>query len=151
MPNGKTNCFVDTNLLVYAMDRTEPEKRRRGSDLLRRIISEHTLVLSPQSLNECYHVLAVRRRVAAAAEVRAFVWALSDFCTAPYDFITAQLAWLMADRHGFGWWDCMLLASAALAGCEIFFSEDMQHRQRVGSMIILSPFRLGPHFDFSVK
>jgi hypothetical protein len=23
MPNGKTNCFADTNLLVYAMDPTE--------------------------------------------------------------------------------------------------------------------------------
>ncbi len=149
MPNGKTNCFVDTNLLIYATDRTEPEKHRRGSDLLKRIISDHTLVLSPQSLNECYHVLAVRRRVVAVADVRAFVWSLSDFCTAPYDFMTTQLAWIMADRFGFGWWDCMLLASATLAGCEIFFSEDMRHRQRIGSMIVLSPFRLERDFDFS--
>jgi predicted nucleic acid-binding protein len=149
MPNAKTNCFVDTNLLVYAMDRTEPTKHRRGSDLLSRIIKEHTLVLSPQSLNECYHVLAVRRRVAAAAEVRRFVWSLSVFCTAPYDFTTTRLAWLMADRYRFGWWDCMLLASATLADCGIFFSEDMQHRQRVGPMTILSPFRLEPNFDIS--
>ena len=149
MPNGKMNCFVDTNLIVYAMDRTEPAKHRRGSDLLRRIVSAHTLVLSPQSLNECYHVLAVRRRVATVAEARQFVWSLSDFCTAPYDFMTTQLAWAIADRHGFGWWDCMLLASAAQARCEIFFSEDMQHRHRVGSMTILSPFRLEPNFDFS--
>ena len=149
MPNGKMNCFVDTNLLVYAMDRAEPAKQRQAADLLRRIISEHTLVLSPQSLNECYHVLAVRRRVAAAAEVRRFVWSLSDFCRAPYDFATTELAWVMADRYRFGWWDCILLASAALGGCEIFFSEDMQHRRRVGLMTILSPFRLEPGFNFS--
>ena len=149
MPNGKTNCFVDTNLLVYAMDRTEPAKHRRGSDLLKRIISDHTLVLSPQSLNECYHVLAVRRRAAAVDEVRRFVWSLSEFCTAPYDFTVTQLAWIIGDRHGFGWWDCMLLASASLARCEMFFTEDMQHDRRVGTMTILNPFKLGPEFQFS--
>jgi predicted nucleic acid-binding protein len=149
MPNGKMSCFVDTNLIVYAMDRMEPAKHRLSSDLLRRIVSEHTLVFSPQSLNECYHALAVRRRVATVAEVRRFIWSLSDFCTAPYDFMTTQLAWAIADRYGFSWWDCMLLASASQARCEIFFSEDMQHRAHVGAMIILSPFRLEPGFNFT--
>ena len=149
MPNGKTNCFVDTNLLVYAMDRTERAKHSRGSDLLKRIVSDHTLVLSPQSLNECYHVLAVRRRVAAPDEARRFVWSLSEFCTAPYDFTTTQLAWIIGDRHGFGWWDCMLLASASLARCEMFFSEDMQHDRRVGDMTIVNPFKLDPASVFS--
>jgi predicted nucleic acid-binding protein len=149
MPNGKTNCFVDTNLLVYAMDRTELLKHKRGADLLRRIVNDHTLVLSPQSLNECYHVLAVRRRLATADEVRRFVWSLSEFCTAPYDFMTTQLAWAIGDRCRFGWWDCMLLASASLAQCELFFSEDMQHDYRVGDMTILDPFKLDPDFVLS--
>jgi hypothetical protein len=41
-----------TSLLVYAMDRTVPAKQGRAADLLKRIDSEHTLVLSPQSLNQ---------------------------------------------------------------------------------------------------
>ncbi len=45
MANGKTNCFVDTNLLIYAMDRAVPEKQSRAADLLKRIVNEHTLVL----------------------------------------------------------------------------------------------------------
>jgi predicted nucleic acid-binding protein len=149
MPNGKMNCFVDTNLLVYAVDRKNRTKHDRGSDLLRRTASDHTLVLSPQSLNECYHVLAVKRRVATADEARRFIWSLSEFCTAPYDFATTQLAWTIADRHGFSWWDCMLLASALLAGCELFFSEDMQHQYRVGPMTILNPFQFEPNLNFS--
>jgi len=28
MPSVKTNCFVDTNLLAYAIDPDEPEKGR---------------------------------------------------------------------------------------------------------------------------
>ncbi len=149
MQNGKTNCFVDTNLLVYAIDPTEPEKQKRGADLLRQIVKDHTLVLSPQSLNECYHVLAVRRRVATVNEVRRFVGFLSEFCTAPYDFFTTQAAWAIGDRYGYSWWDCMLLASASLAHCGLFFSEDMQHEHRVGDMTIVSPFKLDPNFSFS--
>jgi predicted nucleic acid-binding protein len=149
MPNGKMNCFVDTNLLVYAVDPREPEKQRSASDLLRRIVRDHTLVLSPQSLNECYHVLAVRRRVATTDEVRRFVSFLNEFCTAPYDFETTRLAWVIGDRHGFGWWDCILLASASLARCEVFLSEDMQHEQAVEGLTILSPFKLDPRVLFS--
>ena len=146
MQNGKTNCFVDTNLLVYAVDPTDPAKQMRGSNLLRQIVSNYTLVLSPQSLNECYHVLAVRRRLAKTDEVRRFIWSLSEFCTAPYDFETTQLAWTIGDRYGFGWWDSMLLASASLTQCTLFFSEDMHHEQQVGSMTILNPFKLEPDF-----
>ncbi len=147
MPNGKTNCFVDTNLLVYAVDRSVPAKQGRAADLLKRIVSDHTLVLSPQSLNECYHVVAVRRRMATTAEVQRFIWSLSDFCTAPYDFTTTQLAWVIGDRHGFSWWDCTLLASALLAGCDLFLSEDMQHEHRIEKMMILNPFKLAPNFE----
>ncbi len=149
MPNEKMNCFVDTNLLVYAVDPTEPQKQKSASDLLRRIVRNHTLVLSPQSLNECYHVLAVRRRVAATDEARRFVSFLNEFCTAPYDFKTTRLAWAIGDRHGFSWWDCMLLASASLAGCKVFLSEDMQHEQVVAGLTILSPFKLDLRVLFS--
>lgn len=149
MANGKTSCFVDTNLLIYAVDRTVPAKHDPAADLLKRIVSGHTLVLSPQSLNECYHVVAVRRRIASAAEARRFVWSLSDFCTAPYDFTTTQLAWAIGDRHRFSWWDCTLLASALVAGCDFFWSEDMEHEYKIERMIILNPFKLAPNFELS--
>ena len=149
MANGKKNCFVDTNLLVYAIDRTVPAKQGLAADLLKRIVSEHTLVLSPQSLNECYHVVAIRRRMASVAEAQRFLWSLSDFCTAPYDFTTTQLAWAIGHRHRFGWWDCTLLASALLAKCDLFLSEDMQHERKIERMTILNPFKLSPNFELS--
>ena len=37
MPSAKTNCFVDTNLLVYTVDPEEPEKRALAADLLERV------------------------------------------------------------------------------------------------------------------
>jgi predicted nucleic acid-binding protein len=146
MPNGKRSCFIDTNLMVYTIDPQAPEKRRRAKDFLNEIINRHTLVLSPQSLNECYRAVTGRRDLVPRNEARLFVWAWRDFCTAPYDPVVTQNAWRIQDRHGFSWWDCVLLASALVARCNVFLSEDMEHERRIEAMTILNPFRLDPDF-----
>jgi predicted nucleic acid-binding protein len=142
MPNGKMNCFADTNLLVYAMDPTEIRKRHHIKDFLNQIIDHHTLVLSPQSLNEFYRVVTEKRDLVPRNDAQLLVWAWSEFCTAPYDIQVTQKAWQIQAQHGFAWWDSMLLASASLAGCELFLSEDMQHESTVDGLTILSPFKL---------
>jgi predicted nucleic acid-binding protein len=144
MPNVRTGCFVDTNLLIYSTDPHDPKRRRVAGDLLRSLASTDTLVLSPQSLNECYRALTERRGLLPREAAQAYVLYLQRFCTAPYDFDVTQGAWRIQDQHGFSWWDCVLLASASLAGCGLFFSEDMQHERRVGDMTIVSPFKLDP-------
>ncbi len=142
MPNGKMSCFADTNLIVYTIDPREPDKRRRMKDFLNRIINRHTLVLSPQGLNECYRVVTVKRDLMPRNQARLFVYALSEFCVAGYDFEVTQKAWQIEERYGFGWWDCMLLATASLAHCDVFLSEDMKHEQKVDGLVILNPFKL---------
>jgi predicted nucleic acid-binding protein len=148
MPNGKMSCFADTNLLVYVADPAEPKKRARARDFLAQIIKHHTLVLSPQSLNECYRVVAEKQGIMPRNDARRFVWAWRPYCTAPYSPEVTQQAWRIQDRHGLSWWDCMLLASASLARCELFLSEDMQHDMKVADMTIISPFKLDPSIEF---
>lgn len=149
MPNGTTSCFVDTNLLIYSLDPKEDERRRVAGDLLKNLADTETLVLSPQSLNECYRALTERRDLLPRNDARAYVVCLLRFCTAPYDFDVTQRAWQIQDRHGFGWWDSMLVASASIAQCDVFFSEYMQHERTVDGLTILNPFRLDPKLQFS--
>ncbi len=149
MPSEKMSCFVDTNLIVYTIDPSEPTKRQQAKDFLNRIINRHTLVLSPQSLNECYRVVTEKRGLMPKNEARRLVWALNEFCTAGYDFEVTQKAWQIQDRHGYGWWDCVLLASASLARCDLFLSEDMTHESAIDGLKILNPFRLDADLRFS--
>jgi predicted nucleic acid-binding protein len=149
MPNGKMNCFVDTNLIVYTIDPLEPEKRQHAKDFLSRVINQHTLILSAQSLNECYRVVTGKRGLMPRNKARLFVGALSKYCTAPYDFHVTQRAWKIQDKHGYGWWDCMLLAAASSARCDVFLSEDMKHEERVEGLVILNPFKLNVRFTVS--
>jgi predicted nucleic acid-binding protein len=144
MPNVRTSCFVDTNLLIYSIDPQEKERRRVAADLLKSLANTGSLVLSPQSLNECYRALTERRGLVPRNTAKAYVVYLQSFCTAPYDFDATQRAWRIQDRHGFSWWDCVLLASALLTGCGLFFSEDMQHEHEIDGMTILNPFKVDP-------
>ena len=133
MPNEKTSFFVDTNLLVYVADPANPEKRVRVRDFLTRIISSHILVLSPQSLNECYRAVTERLDLMPRNDARRFVAAWLPYCTARYDFNVTQGAWRIQDRFRFSWWDSMLLASASLAGCNVFILD----RQRDEDNVVL--------------
>jgi predicted nucleic acid-binding protein len=149
MPNGKMSCFVDTTLLVYVTDPAEREKRPRARDLLAEIIKNHMLVLSPQSLNECYRVVTEKRALMPRSDAQRFVRAWQPYCTGPYNFDVTQRAWQIQDQHGFGWWDCLLLASASISRCEVFLSEDLQHERDIDGLIVLNPFKLDPSFQFS--
>jgi predicted nucleic acid-binding protein len=141
MPNATISCFVDTNILVYSADPEAAEKQLIAQDLLRSLVSSGVLVLSPQSLNECYRALTrTQRRIATNQIARAYVETYAGFCTAPYDLAVTQLAWGIQDEYLFSWWDCVLLGSATLAGCSIFFSEDLQHHRQIGSLTIVNPF-----------
>ena len=131
---------LDTNVLIYALDPDEPGKRKVSADLLRMTISNHTLTLSPQSLNEAYRVLTQRRVTMPAAAVRSFLSTLAPWAIAPLDAETTKRAWAVQDETKYSWWDCLMLAAALRAGCRLFVSEDLADGMTVSGMRIANPF-----------
>jgi predicted nucleic acid-binding protein len=67
-----------------------------------------------------------------------------DWCTAVLDVPTVRKAWSIEEATGYRWFDCLLLASAIGAGCEIFLSENLQHGRLIDDLRIVDPFRLSP-------
>jgi len=143
MANASTSCFVDTNVLVHTIDERSGLKRERATHWLRELGMRKALVLSPQSLNEFYAV-ASRKIGIPRDKLRERIWRLARWTTAPLDFEATREAWLIEDQTGYNFWDCLLLASAAFAGCRTFLSEDLQHERRVGSITIINPFVVAP-------
>lgn len=135
--------FVDTNVLIYALDPSDPWKRQVSADLLRQTISNRTLTLSPQSLNEAYRVLTQRRRLMAVDQARGYLKTLAPWATAPLDAKTTERAFAVEDETGYSWWDSLMLASALLAECRLFVSEDLANGRTVSGLLIASPFENG--------
>jgi predicted nucleic acid-binding protein len=150
MPSGKTNCFVDTNVLVYAADESDPRKRIRAREWLDALASRDGLVLSPQSINEFYHVSRRRFPSVGRSDIMRACERFLVWCTAALDVHTIRKAWLLEEATGYQWFDCLLLSSAINAGCGFFLSEDLQHGRLIDDLTVIDPFRLSPSEVFTV-
>ena len=52
--------FIDTNILVYALDNRDNDKMNKARNILRKVIYENKPVISTQVINEFY-VAATRK------------------------------------------------------------------------------------------
>jgi len=59
----------------------------------------------------------------------------------PVDETTVRKSADIAIRYQLSNWDALIIASSILSGCEILYSEDMQHEMIVdNSLKIINPF-----------
>jgi hypothetical protein len=84
--------------------------------------------------------LIQRRRLIPEPAARSYLTRLFRWCIAPLDAQTTAKAWAVQDEAGLAWWDALLAASALMAGCKLFISEDMQDGQLISGMRIVNPF-----------
>ena len=45
------------------------------------------------------------------------------------------------ERWGYSHYDSLIIAAALQADCEILYSEDLHHRQKIRDLTIIDPFR----------
>lgn len=133
--------FVDTNVLVYHRDSTEPEKQRRAAEWMAHLWETGTGRLSLQVLHE-YYVTVTRKLDPGlpASDAREDVGALRAWHPLPPDADLMEEAWAIEDRFGLSFWDAMIVAAARRLDCEILLTEDLQDGQDLGGMVVRSPF-----------
>lgn len=131
--------FLDTNVIIYALDRGAPAKRERAIEWLTALAGRSAIVISPQVLNEAASVL-VHKLKADLTAVREAVAGMASWCTAPLGPATADHALQLYERYGFNWWDCLVIASALDAPCDCLLTEDLQDGQNLGHLRIVNPF-----------
>ena len=133
-------AFVDTNVLLYAFDPTEPAKQRAAQAVLSSVAGD--AVVSAQVLGEFY-VNATRKlqppltQVAAAAAVR-------QLMESPVVSVDAELvrrAIELQDGYPISYWDALVVASAASAGCDRLLTEDLADGDTILGVRIENPFR----------
>jgi len=141
------STFVDTNVLVYAIDDSEPEKR----DLARHSLGSKDygkFVISAQILGEFY--VTVTRKLAQpipedkAAE--ALDW-LALLTVVTIDATLVKHATQISRSAKLSYWDGLVVAAATRGGCQRLLSEDLNDGQQIGSVRVENPFRAGadPH------
>lgn len=134
-------CFVDSNVFVYADDRSAGAKRDRARKLIREVMESRTGVLSLQVLQEYFAVTTSKLGIsAAAARRRVEVLSRLDVVILGVEDVLAAID--LHRLHGFAIWDALVVRAALNAGCRILYSEDLQDGRRIDGLEVVNPFRI---------
>lgn len=137
--------FVDTNVLVYHRDSTEPEKQARAAEWMARLWDEGSGRVSAQVLQEYYVTVTGKLRPGMPRdEAREDVAALRAWNPLVPDAQILEDAWSIEDRYGLSFWDALIVAAARRLGCAVLLTEDLQDGQDLDGLVIRSPFTLSP-------
>jgi predicted nucleic acid-binding protein len=131
--------FFDTNICVYADDKSAPAKQRRAVELIVEHRRDRSGVVSLQVLQE-YFVTVTRKLHLDPAIARRKVELLAEFDVAAPGLPDILAAIDLHRLHNVSFWDALVLRSAQQAGCSVLFSEDMQSGRVVDGIRIINPF-----------
>lgn len=134
--------FLDTNILVYAVDLDSPDKRAVAQRLVTRALAEQTGIISFQVVQETLQALTRKSRVVATSDdtqdflvnVLTPLWKVQP-STAIY-----TRALRIQSARGFSFYDSLILGAALESGCKRLLTEDLQHGQQVDGLRIENPF-----------
>jgi len=134
--------FVDTNVLVYARDASEPEKQPQAAAWIDHLWRTRTARLSFQVLQEYYATTTRKLEPGLTPEqARADVRDLLAWRPVSVGTDLLELGWSVEDRFGLSCWDALIVAAARIAGCEYLLTEDLQHGAELEGLQVVSPFR----------
>jgi predicted nucleic acid-binding protein len=128
--------FLDTNVVLYAFHDGE-----RRQDRARQLVVSGG-VISVQTLNEFTRVARQKLR-REWKEIRRALATIRDSSAAvrPVTLETHERGLRIAEEYGYRIFDALLLAAALEAGCGVFYSEDIEHGQKIEGLAIRNPFR----------
>jgi predicted nucleic acid-binding protein len=135
-------AFIDTNVLVYAYDRAEPEKQKQALATLDWLSSHKTGVVSTQVLAEFF--VTVTRKIAApltieeaAEQLRNHISVWEVLEITPLDVLEAIRG---VQEYQFNYWDAQIWAVAMLNQVPVVLSEDFNVGAITEGVRFVNPF-----------
>ncbi len=133
--------FVDTNILIYAHDRSAGGKHTRAGELIQDLWRSGAGCLSVQVLLEFYVNVTQKVPKPLPPEVAGQIIAdLSVWQVHRPGVADILDAIRLQGRYQLSFWDAMIVASANQLGCQTIWSEDPNPRQVYDLVTVASPF-----------
>ena len=132
--------FVDTNILVYAHDRSTGAKHRRAQELIESLWNSGDGVVSTQVLQElCVNLRQKIRQPLPVGEVRQVIrdYATWDVATNTAESVLRALD--VAERYRTSFRVAMILQAADTAGVAVLYSDDLARGQKYGFVQVVNP------------
>ena len=133
-------AFVDTNVLVYAIDKHEPVKRAAAVEVLA-FLEDRFVVVPPGA-----------RRILRDSDSQAHprpspsprppdeFSELSQYDTVLIDASLVRAAIETSQQSQISYWDALIVEAAAAAGCSALFTEDLAAGSVIRGVEVVNPF-----------
>lgn len=140
---GDGATFIDTNVLVYAHDRTDSSKQQAAKAVLEGLWEDRSGALSTQVLQEFYAV-ATRKLPSPVPrnEARDVVSVYSAWQVVTIDPALIVAASHLEEAEQLSFWDALIVEAARVAGAKRLLTEDLQDGRVIAGIRIENPFRL---------
>lgn len=132
--------FLDTNVLVYAYDPSEPRKQQIAQSLVRRAVAGE-LAASTQVLGEFAATLLHKLKPAAKPQdLMSLLDTLGPIHLVPLDGDGILRAVQAHVQYGIHFYDGLIVAAAERGGCRKIWSEDLNSSQGYFGITVENPF-----------
>ncbi len=134
--------FLDTNVLVYSFDKSDPAKQRRARALIARAIASGLGMISYQVVQEFLNVALGKFHVPlSVGDCREYLRrTLLPLCRVYPDAELFGKALDVRGATGFSFYDSLIVAAAVRGGCAYLLSEDLQDGRRYETVTVANPF-----------
>ncbi len=131
----ESKFFIDSNVLLYTLGH-DAKKLGKAKDLV-----NQRPVISVQTLNEFANVCRKKFKL-EWADIGAALETAKSLCdVVPLTIAVHERAAEFASLVRIGIYDANIVAAAELANCDILYTEDLSHGQKIGRVLIQNPFR----------
>ncbi len=135
--------FLDTNVLVYSVDTTDPAKNAKAVSIVQdALVNRRAYAISTQALSEFANVALGKLGLAPDA-VLDFLRVFRCLDAVLPDLELVRRGVELKALHGIHFYDAMMVAAAERAGATEFWTEDLNAGQRYAGILARNPFAEG--------
>ncbi len=137
----KDKVFLDTNIIVYAHDRSSGDKHAVARDIMDYLWESRKGVISVQVLQEFF--VCVTKKIVKPLllkNARIILEYLSSWNVVVNDKYITLKAIDLQEKYRFSFWDSLVIQAAIQSQTSLLLSEDLPDGQVVSDVKILNPF-----------
>ncbi len=144
--NGKeeiyivSKIFLDTNILVYTVDRNDKKKLSQARKLLENVIANDKPVISTQVLQEFYSATTTKLKLDKII-AKNIIHNFRNMEIVQVDLGIIEQGIDISLLSQISFWDSLIIAAAEQANCNMIYSEDLNDTQTIRGIKIVNPFK----------
>jgi predicted nucleic acid-binding protein len=138
----KDRFLIDTNIIVYIFDRKNIDKQKISVNILEKALEKMEAVVSFQVIQEfCNVALKKFEILLSISDCKYFINKfLFPICEIFPGLDLYNKAIEIKEITNYGFYDCLIIASAVYGKCNILYSEDLNAGEEIMGIKIVNPY-----------